>query len=132
MDDLREDLKDQRAALEFFIEQAKRHLSELESGLVKITPGGGHKFPDEVRQIIQLTQLYVDHFASEIDTLNETIVLIGHQLEHIDSDNDGIYRSFRKTEAFRRLRRMYSATSQPRSHLTIVKDTSGYDTNDTD
>lgn len=64
MDDLREDLQDQRAKLMFHIEQVKRHLSQLESGAVRITAGHRHLSTVEIRQ---MTQLYVEKRPKRLD-----------------------------------------------------------------
>jgi hypothetical protein len=104
MDDLREDLKDQRDKLMFHIEQTNRHLSGLESGALQIINGSASLPAAELRIV---TKLYIDHFASEIDTMAEMIILLDHQLEHMDGEEDELYRSFRHGKAYKRLKRLY-------------------------
>jgi hypothetical protein len=104
MDDLREDLKDQRDKLMFHIEQVNRHLSGLESGALQIINGSANLPAAELRVV---TKLYIDHFASEIDTMAEMIIFLDHQREHMDGEDDEPYRSFRCGNAYRRLKRLY-------------------------
>jgi len=71
---MREDLLEQRGKFMFHIEQTKRHFIGLESGAIQIINGKANLPAAEI-QI--LNQLFIDHFAWEIDMLSEAITLIG-------------------------------------------------------
>ncbi|CAN7179241.1 hypothetical protein LJR251_000305 [Rhizobium rhizogenes] len=52
-----------------------------------------------------LNQLFIDHFAWEIDMLSEAITLIDHQLDYLDGDEE--YEAFPASNAYKRLVKLF-------------------------
>jgi hypothetical protein len=101
LNDMIEDLRDQREKLPRQAQDAIQLLAGLEAEEVKII---SHKaiLPDAEMAIV--IRNFLEHLCAEIDTVTEAIALIDHQLEYLDGEER--YEAFAGSAAYKRLTRL--------------------------
>jgi hypothetical protein len=101
LNDMIEDLRDQREKLSLQAQDAIQLLAGLEAEEVKII---SHRANLPAADIRIVTTNFIEYLSCEIDTMAEAIALIDHQLEYLDGDDR--YEAFAGSAAYKRLTRL--------------------------
>jgi hypothetical protein len=101
LNDMIEDLRDQREKLPRQAQDAIQLLAGLEAEEVKII---SHKAILPAAEMAIVIRNFLEHLCAEIDTETEAIALIDHQLEYLDGDER--YEAFAGSAAYKRLTRL--------------------------